>query len=311
ARVSSLAVSAVRPPGNTLPTRDGFRVRSFVKAQEGCDDACAYCIVPRVRGKPVSLSPEEVVRETAARAAEGYQEVVITGTKIGSYGYNGAGLTGLVESLLRQTRIPRLRLSSLQPREVTPQLLSLWNDRRLCPHFHLALQSGSQRVLESMGRPYSIDRYRQTVSAIHSALPYAAITTDIIAGFPGETDDDFDQTYRLCRELGFAAINVFPYSPRPSTQAALLPGRVDERTKRQRAQAMLDLAAESREKFRQRFLGREMTVLWERETSPGVYSGLTENSIRVTVQSAERLTNRLTPTRLMSPEKGLVWVPAV
>ncbi len=273
------------------------RTRSLVKVQEGCNQFCSYCIVPLVRGRERSLPLDEAVAEVRARVERGYREVVLTGTEIGSY-RNSPEL--LIQSILIETGVERLRLSSLQPREITAGLLSLWQDssKRLCRHLHLPLQSGSDAVLRRMGRRYSTEDYAQAVARIREAIPDVAITTDVMVGFPGETDEDFAESYRFCQQMAFANIHVFPYSERPCTPATLMPEKIDELVKKERSEQMLKLARESARRFEEQFLGRTMMVLWEREVDDGVWVGLTDNYIRVVAQSKKPLKNWLIPARL-------------
>jgi len=251
-----------------------------------------------VRGREKSLPLDQVVAEVKDRVAEGYKEVVLTGTEIGSYNDEGAGLKGLLQRILKETEVARLRLSSLQPQEISPEFIGLWRDRRLCRHFHLSLQSGSDAVLSRMKRRYTVGDYQQAVASIRDTVPGAAITTDIIVGFPGETEAEFDESYQLCRQVGFARIHVFPYSPRRGTEAATMPDQIGDRVKRERSQRMLALAKESAQNFRRKFLGRTMPVLWEKQTN-GIWSGLTDNYIRVYTKSDKDLTNQLLPVRLV------------
>ena len=285
------------------------RVRAMVKVQDGCDDFCAYCIVPLVRGREHSLPPPEIIKEVKERVGDGYREIVLTGTKVGCYRFDGIGLKELIEAILREANVERLRLSSLQPGEISPELLSLWKDRRLCRHFHLALQSGSDRVLEWMRRRYSVSSYRQAVASIRGMVPDAAISTDVMVGFPGESEDDFTETYRFCEEMGFARIHVFPYSSRPGTLAARLPQPLTEAAKAERSEKMLGLAHQSAHKFQEQFLGRDLEVLWEKEVTPGsgIYSGLTGNYLRVFTRSQEPLTNKLLPVRLVGLYQEGMW----
>jgi len=275
----------------------GFRTRAFVKVHDGCNSFCSYCIVPLVRGREKSLPVDQVVAEVKHRIVDGYKEVVLTGVKIGSYNYNGVNLRELLEHILIETNVTRLRLSSLQPQEISAKLVGLWHDNRLCPHFHLSLQSGSDGVLNRMERRYSVNEYQRAVSLIRSMVPEAAITTDIIVGFPGETEEEFEESYQFCRRMGFARIHVFPYSPRKGTQAAQMPRRVGDEVKKWRSQRMLALAEESVRNFRQRFLGKTMMVLFE-QRSNGVWSGLTDNYIKVYTKSDEDLSNKLLPVKL-------------
>ncbi len=274
-----------------------FRTRAFVKVQDGCNSFCSYCIVPLVRGREKSVPLEQVMLQVKERVAEGYLEVVLTGTEIGSYNDGGAGLEQLLGRILASTDVVRLRLSSLQPQEISPQLIGLWPDSRLCRHFHLSLQSGSDAVLERMRRRYTAARYQQAVALIREIVPGAAITTDIIVGFPGETEAEFKESYNFARQMEFARIHVFTYSPRPGTQAAATAGQVEDKLKRERSRRMLALARASVRNFRRRFLGKTMMVLWEKETC-GVWSGLTDNYIRVFTKSDKDLTNKLLPVKL-------------
>jgi threonylcarbamoyladenosine tRNA methylthiotransferase MtaB len=283
-----------------------FRTRAFIKVHDGCSSACAYCIVPRVRGGEKSIPVDQVVGEVRQRVSEGYREVVLTGTKVGLYRDDGVNLTGLLKRLLAETDIERLRLSSLQPREVSPELIGLWRDKRLCRHFHLSLQSGSDGVLTRMKRGYTAAVYLGAVALIRDMVPGVAITTDVIVGFPGETDADFEESYELCRQTGFARIHVFPYSPRDGTQAALMPERVGDGVKRERGKRLLALAGESSQGFRQKFLGKTMAVLWEKQAG-GVWTGLTDNYIRVYAKSNEDLTNKLLSARLTEIKGDGVW----
>ena len=276
---------------------NGFRNRAFIKVQDGCNNFCTYCIVPLVRGMEKSLPDDQVISEVRSRVAQGYKEVVLTGTEIGSYRHNGLNLRGLLNRLLSQTDVTRLRLSSLQPQKISPEFISLWHNPRLCPHFHLSLQSGSNSVLRRMKRRYSTSDYRRAVSLIRSAVPKAAITTDVIVGFPGESDGEFEDNHNFCREMEFARIHVFTYSPRPGTQAAQMPRQVSAKVKKQRSQKMLALAEESAQNFRKRFLGMNLPVLWEQKSN-GIWSGLTDNYIRVYTKSSEDLNNKLILVKL-------------
>jgi threonylcarbamoyladenosine tRNA methylthiotransferase MtaB len=292
--------------GSTLNHYPGFRTRALVKVQDGCNSFCSYCIVPLVRGREKSLPVDQVVSEVRHRVAQDYKEVVLTGVKIGSYDYDGVNLKGLLEHILNETGVERLRLSSLQPWEISPELIGLWHDQRLCPHFHLSLQSGSNEVLSRMQRHYSVSDYEQSVSLIRTLLPEAAITTDIMVGFPGETDEEFEESYNFCRRVEFARIHVFSYSPRHGTQAAQMPHQVSGKVKKERSQKMLALAKESAQNFTQRFLGRTVTVLFEQQSS-GIWSGHTDNYIKVYTKSTAALTNKLLPIKLTEIRGDGVW----
>jgi len=240
------------------------------------------------------------------RIANGYQEVVLTGVKIGSYRSDGLNLKGLIEHILAETEVTRLRLSSLQPQEISPELIGLLRDSRLCRHFHLSLQSGSDTVLKRMKRHYSTADYQRVVSSIWAQGPETAITTDIMVGFPGETPAEFEQSYNFCRQLGFARIHVFAYSPRPGTQAASMSGQIEAEVKKQRSQRMLALAEESARNFSQQFASKTMPVLWEKRSN-GLWSGLTNNYIKVYTKSNYDLTNKLLPVRLSEVYRDGLW----
>jgi len=296
----SATPSVIASEAKQSPLPRNARVRSLVKVQDGCSSRCAYCIVPEVRPSEFSLPAAEIIATIREKTALGYKEVILTGTKIGCYKDEGIDLAALVERILATTGIERLRLSSLQPQEISPALLGLWQDARLCPHFHLALQSGSDNILRRMRRRYSRDDYQEAISLITQKIPQAAITTDIMVGFPGESEGDFEQSYRFCREAGLANIHVFPFSPRPGTEAAAMPHQPGDKVKRERAAKMLELARICRQSFQQRFLRQTLPVLWEKETNPGsgIYSGLTANYIRVFTPSERPLSNEILPLRL-------------
>jgi threonylcarbamoyladenosine tRNA methylthiotransferase MtaB len=300
--VGSLQRCAVRRIEDNGKQRVPFRTRTMVKIQEGCSQPCTFCVVPRVRGREVSRPEEEIVAEIKARVAEGYKEVVLTGTRIGSYSHDG-GLVELTSRILKETDVQRLRLSSLEPEDITPELLRLWEDRRLCPHIHMPLQSGSESVLRRMKRAYSISDYERAASLAREAIPNLALTSDIMVAFPGESDDEFEESYRFCERMGFAAIHVFPYSARPGTRAAQLPDSVPDNLRSRRTQLMLDLGRRCSANFRERFLGQYMNVLWE-GIRDGVWFGLSENYLRVFTCSGEQLANHLLETRVVGHYNG-------
>jgi len=285
------------------------RTRSLVKIQDGCHSPCTYCIVPKVRPHEYSLPASQIIDEVKQKVALGYKEVVLTGTKVGYYRDGSTDLRDLVQCILSSTGIERLRLSSLQPSEISSEFLALWQDERLCRHFHLALQSGSETVLQRMKRNYSLDQYQRTVNLIKEMIPDAAITTDIMIGFPGESDEGFEQSYSFCQQAGFANIHVFPFSPRPETAAARMPEQIKDKVKKERNQRMLELSRSSRHRFCEQFLGQTMPVLWEKETSPGsgIYSGLTGNYIRVFAHSEKSLSNEITPVKLVEFHNQGIW----
>ena len=281
-----------------------FRTRALVKIQEGCSQPCSFCVVPRVRGQEQSRPQDNVIAEVKARVAEGYKEIILTGTRIGSYGQEG-GLRALVERILRESEVQRLRLSSLEPGDLTPELLSLWRDRRLCPHIHLPLQSGCDLVLRRMGRVYSTVDYEHAAALAREVIPNLSLTSDIMVGFPGENEEEFGESYRFCERMGFAGMHVFPYSARPGTKAARMTDKVGDSEKKRRCQLMLELSHRSSRSFRERFVGQSMNVLWE-GNKDGIWFGLTENYMRVFLLSHELLSNSIVPTKMVAQHDGIL-----
>jgi threonylcarbamoyladenosine tRNA methylthiotransferase MtaB len=284
----------LQPSHGTYET-DILRTRSMLKIQDGCDHFCAYCIVPYVRGHERSLPSDKIIDEVNFRVRTGFKEIVLTGTKIGSY---HPSLELLIKLILDRTDVQRIRLSSLQPDDITDGLLALWNDARLCRHLHLPLQSGSDSVLKRMNRPYNIADYESAIKRIRKSIPKVSITTDIIVGFPGETDEEFEESYRFCRHMSFANLHIFSYSQRPGTAAAAMPHQIGEKIKKDRSKKMLKLARDSAAQFSRQFCGETLPVLWESEISSGIWDGLTDNYIRVMTHSDRPLKNEITDAKL-------------
>ena len=282
------------------------RTRAMVKIQEGCDQVCAYCIVPKVRGRERSIAPEAIVAEINRHVSEGCREVALTGTQLGTYGFDipGANLPLLLERILAETGVERLRVSSLQAHEITAPLLELWSDRRLMPHFHIPLQSGCDATLKAMRRRYDTARFADSVALVRGMYPDAGITTDVIVGFPGESAADFAASLDFAAAMRFSDIHAFPYSSRPGTSAAHFKEQVAEPEKRARMAEMLALAADSVRAFRESQLGAVRPALWERAATGGVWTGLTDNYLRVRTASGANLSNRITNARLTALQDG-------
>ncbi len=295
--------------------RASGRTRAFIKIQEGCDDVCAFCIVPRVRGRERAAPIEAIVSQARERAAEGVREIVLTGTQPGAYGRDrgdGSSAARLLQALLSETDVPRLRYSSIQPQDISPELLACWEDARLCRHFHLALQSGSDAVLRRMRRRYGAAQFLQALEQIRAAVPGAAITTDVIVGFPGETEADFERSLELCRRAAFADIHVFPYSPRPRTSAGLLEDDVPPETKRERSRRLRRLAAAQARAYRQQLVGEVAAVLFE-SAAGGRLHGLTDTYVPVVAEwrhEAPPPLNELRATRIFGLQRGGAEPPA-
>ncbi len=307
-----VAPSPVDPEGpNTFsPVAAGTRrSRAMIKIQEGCDQVCAYCIVPKVRGRERSIPPKTLIREINRRTDEGYQEVVLTGTQLGTYGFDlpSINLVSLLRRILAKTAVPRIRVSSLQPQEISVELLRLWENSRLCPHFHVPLQSGSDSVLKSMRRRYDTAGFGRSVGLIREFIPDSGITTDLIVGFPGEDETEFRQSREFAAGIGFSDMHIFPYSRRPGTSAHHLDGQVDAADKRPRVNQMLELASRTSQEFRRKQLGQIRPVLWESCQERGgtrTWSGLTDNYIRVYAVTPLDLHNTITPTRITALDRS-------
>ncbi len=309
-RNDPLTPCAVGQERDARPVR---RTRAMVKIQEGCNQVCAYCIVPKVRGRERSIPPDALLAQVLALEEEGFREVALTGTQLGSYGFDipGAGLARLIEMLLNKTTIPRIRVSSVQPQEMGEDLLGLWQDSRLCPHFHIPLQSGSDATLRRMRRRYTTELFARTVERVRSSAPGASITTDVLVGFPGESEEEFLETYRFCRDIRFSDMHVFPYSVRPGTSAAHFRDRVDPAARARRAGLLLQLAREHALSFRRSLLGQSRPVLWEGTEGTGncdgMWSGLTDDYVRVYTDDARPLGNRVTDTLLLRELDGALY----
>ena len=284
------------------------RTRGFIKVQDGCDNRCTFCVTTIARGEGRSRSLAEVVAEVRAFAAAGYQEVVLSGVHLGSYGRDLGQLTGLrdlVVALLADTDVERIRLSSLEPWDVAPGFFKLWENPRLLPHLHLPLQSGSDRVLRRMARRTTRAAFRALAAEARAAIPDLNLSTDLIAGFPGETEAEFAETLAYVEEVAFGRLHVFSYSPRPGTAAARMSDQVPGPLKKERAARLIALGERLSADFHGRYDGATRPVLWEMATGAepeGLrWVGYTDNYIRVTAVGPADLMNRVTPVRLTAP----------
>ena len=280
------------------------RTRAFVKVQDGCDNRCTFCVTTIARGAGRSRPQDAVIREIRALAEVGYQEVVLTGVHLGSYGHDldvRDGLADLVRAVLAETSIPRLRLSSLEPWDLEPEFFDLWQDARLCRHLHLPLQSGCDATLRRMGRRTSQAAFGALVEAARARIPDLALSTDVIAGFPGETDAEFETSLAFVAAMDFMKLHVFRYSPRSGTVAARMPDQVSPDAKKDRSARLLALSDVGAQRFWARFIGRELYVLWEQVTGAseaGLHNaGLSDNYVRVEMVAPRALTNTLGTVR--------------
>ena len=311
---------------NLQPSR--LRTRAFVKIQDGCNLACAYCIIPLARGEERSRPRDEIVNEVNALVDAGYKEIILTGVQISAYSnLRKDSLRDLVAAILAETNVPRLRLTSIAPWNVDEALLDLWRDARLCRHLHLSLQSGSDAVLHRMRRPYTTAQFAHAVELARAKIPDVGITTDVIVGFPGESDGEFEQSLQFVEQMQFSRVHVFPYSKRDGTPAASLPNQVADAVKESRVQQMQAIADASLRAFARRFVGRTLQVLWEtREKAkvksqkdgkihpsdfiphPSMWWGYSDNYIRVAVASDAELDNQFTSARVIDVTEDEVVV---
>ena len=307
-RVPEATSGALVEPAPPRALNDKLRTRAFVKIEDGCNMSCAYCIIPLARGRARSRPQNEIVDEIKQLVDAGYQEVILTGVQISDYRLsereNGGGrlrgLSALVRALLRETNLPRLRLTSIAPWDLDVELLELFSDARLCRHLHLSLQSGSSAVLRRMRRPYSAEQFADAVELARAKIPAVAITTDVIVGFPGEADAEFQESLDFVAQMNFARVHVFPYSAREGTLAATLPLHVAERVKDARRDAMQRVAEVGLRRFTEEFVGQTLNVLYEENAAGAAeWLGYTDNYIRVATRSRENLGNRILSTRLV------------
>lgn len=264
------------------------RIRAEIKIEDGCNNFCSYCKIPYARGPVRSRSLSKIAEEAKALGSSGYSEIVLTGIHIGSYGRDlgdGTSLIDVIETVSKVSEIPRLRLGSIEPVIITDEFVNRAAKlRNLCPQFHLSLQSGCAKTLEAMRRRYTPNDFRAAAERLKAAFPDAAITTDLIVGFPGESEEDFEQSKAFCEEIGFARMHIFPYSEREGTAAAGFAGKVTEDEKNRRAHIMLEVAERMKTEFCEGFIGREMPVLFEQKRDDK-WSGMTENYIEVRADS--------------------------
>ena len=259
--------------------------RAFVKVQDGCDAFCSYCIIPYLRGGPVSRSLNEIVREISGLVQNGYREIVLTGINMGTYGKDLPGcrvnLVSLLENILKLKGPFRVRLSSIGPKEISLSLIRLIADEAMiCPHLHIPLQSGSDEILRKMNRNYTSGEYIDVIRTLRESSPDISISTDCMVGFPGEAEEDFQASCRMVREIGFSKVHIFPYSRRDGTVASGYPG-VNQEIIRLRVDLLKKISEKTAHEFRRRFVGREVEVIIEKKQRNGLYSGLDHHYNRV------------------------------
>lgn len=290
-----------------LVSRHARHTRAFLKIQDGCNHFCSFCRVPYVRGPSRSRKLYEILNEVVRLAQNGFKEVVLTGINLGSFGNDGSNLAKVIEAIPQIDGIQRIRLSSIEPVYLTKELIEAVSSLpKVCSYLHIPLQSGSDRILKAMKRPYTTGEYSRLIDRIRSEIHEAGIGTDIMVGFPGETDKDFEDSYEFCAKMGFSRMHVFKYSRREGTRAANLPDQISNSIKTKRAKELLNLAREQFSIFSNQFLGRRVLVLVERINDNDYLEGLTDNYIRTLVKGPDRLINEIVEVRITKIGAGYV-----
>mgnify|MGYP000969128512 CR=1 FL=1 len=277
------------------------RTRAYLKIQEGCSQFCAYCIIPYARGPIRSRQPQNIIDEVRKLADSGFKEIVLTGIHVASYGKDlkNTSLLDIIEKVHEIEGIERIRLGSIEPTTITEEFVSrVKNLEKLCPHYHISLQSGCDETLKRMNRKYDTAKFREVVRRLRDNIKDVAITTDIMVGFPGETEEEFNQSYKFVDEISFAHAHIFKYSRRKGTPAAQFANQVPPQIKEERSKMLIELSARKTLEYNKSFEGRIMPVLYEQEDTEGYIEGLTPNYIRVKVRGDEGLKGKIADTRL-------------
>lgn len=286
------------------------RTRAYLKIQDGCSQYCSYCIIPYARGPIRSREPQEVVAEVKRLAENGFKEVVLTGIHVASYGKDrrDTSLPDILKQVHEVEGIERIRFSSIEPNVVTEEFAqTMATLPKVCDHFHLSLQSGCDKTLKEMNRKYDTEKYRQAAATLRKYLPKVALTTDIIVGFPGETEEDFRESYAFAEEIGFAKIHVFPYSPKRGTPAAARKDQLLNAVKAERSHTLIQLSDKMAAEFLADAVGTDAEVLYERAVGDGIYEGHTTNYMKVHGRSEVDLTNRICKTHITRAEGEMLF----
>lgn len=277
------------------------RTRAFIKVQEGCDNYCTFCIIPYARGRLKSRLQKDAVDEIRRLVSKGYREVVLTGIHLGNYGkdlHDGTSLASLVAELVKIPDLLRIRLGSIESVELSEELISIiQNEPKVCRHLHLPLQAGSDAVLKGMNRHYRLPQFKKLINELREKVPGIALTTDLIVGFPGETEENFQETLDTLREIRFSAIHVFPYSRRIGTPAASYPNQISNEVKKDRVHRVQEVEKEIALEYRKQFMGKVVHVLAE-EIKDGYYEGLTDEYVRVSIRDSHIERGHLYPVKI-------------
>jgi threonylcarbamoyladenosine tRNA methylthiotransferase MtaB len=285
------------------------RTRAFLKIQDGCNRFCTYCLIPFARGAVCSKEPEQIIKEVKELSNNGFKEIILSGVHTASYGVDLEGnwdLVKVLEEINKIEGIERIRIGSIDPTFFTEGVIeTICNLKKMCPHFHLSLQSGCDATLRRMNRKYTAKEYKIVVENLRKYIKDVSITTDIIVGFPGESKGEFEATYEFLKDIKLSKMHIFKYSKRTGTKAAEMPFQVDGLIKEERSKRLIDLNNTLEVEFMERFLGREMKVLYEESVSDkeNTYVGYTENYIKVITESEENLEGKIVTTKIVSVEK--------
>ncbi len=275
------------------------KTRAFVRIQTGCNFRCSYCLIPHFRGNSISRAKELIIKEIKNYEKNNIQEIVLTGVNICQYQNNGFKLSDLLNFILKHTEIPRIRLGSLDPRLITDDLIEIYknNSNRLLPHWHLSLQSGSNKILKLMNRFYSQDDYLDIIKKLRTFNPIFSFTTDIIVGFPQETEKDFQQTINLIQKIIFTKIHIFPFSARPQTLAEKLTGQIDIKTKKQRLKQLSLICQQTQKQYLKSLINKQRPVLFEQQKN-GYWYGYTPEYVKIKFKSSKNLQNKIINIKL-------------
>lgn len=281
------------------------RTRAFMKIQDGCNNFCSYCLIPFARGRERSKKLEDIMQEANNLALSGFKEVVLTGINLSSYGKEfGINLCDAVEEIAKIDKIKRIRLSSVEPEFLTDEVIKrLAKCKKLCNHFHLCLQSGCNETLKRMNRHYTTDYYKKIVLNLRQAFPNCSITTDILVGFPGEDEDEFNETLNFIKEIKFSNAHVFPYSIRQGTKAALMKGQILKATKKSRCKLITKEIENSKNLFLENQVDKTLNVLFETKEND-VYTGFSENYVEIKVKSKNNIKGDILPVKVISAQNG-------
>ncbi len=287
------------------------RTRAFMKIQEGCDQYCTYCIIPYARGHIRSRKPESIINEVELLAKNGFKEVVLTGIHVASYGRDigEIKLIDIIEMVHAVDGIERIRMSSIEPNILTEDFIDrLSRLDKICRHFHLSLQSGCNETLKRMNRKYTTEEYKEVVNKLRNTFNDVAITTDLIVGFPGETEEEFEKTKEFINEIQFSSMHIFKYSPREGTPAAKYKNQVEPKIKDVRSKIVSEIAALHEQAFKEKFLGKSMKVLYERKVddNANLFEGLTDNYIKIVTESRDDIKGKILSTKLIKHEEDYV-----